>query len=41
MNFGTDMYGAQRMNPTHVGDPLTFFSSATMWLTFVVLSEMC
>ena len=40
MKFGTDIYKAQRMNPNDFGDPVTCFSSATVRLKFVVLSEM-
>lgn len=39
MKFGTDIHDGQRIIPNNFGDPLTS-SSATMSLTFLVLSEM-
>lgn len=41
MNICTDIHGPLRtLNPTDLGDPLIFQSSATVRLTFLGLSEI-
>ncbi len=37
MKFGTDIYGAQRMNPSYFGNPPSFSSSATSGLKFSLI----